>query len=147
MPLSIDIANADEQILACFPVMAELVPHLAEDSFVETIRRFMRRHQYSLAYLSDDGVKAIAGIRIGEWLPTGRYLEIEDFVATQAARSQGYGGALFDWLLDYAARQQCRQVRLTSAVRRTEAHKFYERKGMIHEALTFPSMCLRNDSA
>ena len=137
MPLSIDIASTDEQILACFPVMAELRPHLAQDTFVETIRRLMHHHQYSLACLSDDGVKAIAGIRIGEWLPTGRYLEIEDFVTTEAARSQGYGGAFLDWLLDYAVQQQCQQVRLTSAVGRSRAHKFYKRKGLIHKAHYF----------
>ncbi len=137
MPPSIDIASTDEQILACFPVLAELRPHLVEDDFVDTIRRLMREQHYRLVFLSDDGVKAVAGIRIGEWLPAGKYLEIEDLVITDEARSHGYGGALFDWLLDHAAQHQCHQMRLVSAVRRSEAHRFYKRKGMIHEAHYF----------
>ena len=56
---------------------------------------------------------------------------------TASARSKGYGGELFDWLMAEAARTGCRQVRLVSNVRRVDAHRFYTRKGMAHEAHYF----------
>jgi len=74
---------------------------------------------------------------MGEWLPTGKYLEIEDLVTAEAARSRGYGKALLGWLCDYAARHGCEIVRLTSAVWRVDAHRFYERDGMTRAAYYF----------
>ena len=137
MSQTIAIALTDPEIRACFPIVAELRPHLAEESFVVTVRRLMREQRYLLAYLSDGGLKAVAGIRTGEWLHCGRYLEVEELVTTRAARSRGYGATLFEWLLRYAAEQDCAQVRLVSAVSRSDAHRFYLRRGMSHDAHYF----------
>ena len=137
MSSSIAVARTDEEILACFPVIRELRPHLGEADFLDQVRHLMREHRYLLVYLLDGDVKAVAGIRLGEWLYSGRYLEVEELVTTHTARSLGYGGALFDWVLRHAAEQQCEQVRLLSAVSRSDAHRFYARKGMSHDAHYF----------
>lgn len=133
----IRLATGKNEIESCFPVMSELRPHLSREAFVATIERLMATTSFSLAYLDDDGIKAVAGYRISEWLHGGKYLEIEDLVTASGARSKGYGGALFDWLVSEAARQSCRQIRLLSGVKRTDAHRFYLRKGMAIEAHYF----------
>lgn len=137
MTETIAIAQSDEEIAMCFAVLAELRPHLEEAAFVTTINGLAVRTGFALAYLKDGEVKAVAGYRISEWLHMGKYLEIEDLVTASTARSMGYGGRLFDWLVAEARRQGCRQLRLVSGVRRAEAHKFYARKGMVHEAQYF----------
>ena len=43
----------------------------------------------------------------------------------------------FDWLIAEASKAACRQLRLLSGVKRTDAHRFYLRKGMIIEAHYF----------
>ncbi|HEV7608968.1 MAG TPA: GNAT family N-acetyltransferase [Steroidobacteraceae bacterium] len=134
---NIQTASSAQQIERCFPVLAELRPQLSADSFLATIRHLMETANFALAYLDDGGIKAVAGYRISEWLHAGKYLEIEDLVATSPARSRGYGGALFDWLVTQAAAHDCRQVRLLSGVKRIDAHRFYLRKGMIIEAHYF----------
>ncbi len=130
-------AQSDHDIAVCYPVIAELRPHLQEAEFVSTIRHLALRTGFQLAYLSDGGVMAVAGYPVSEWLHAGKYLEIEDLVTTSAARSNGYGSQLFDWLVAEAQREGCRQLRLLSGVQRTDAHRFYERKGMVHEAKYF----------
>jgi GNAT superfamily N-acetyltransferase len=130
-------AETAEEIAACFAVLSELRPQLSADTFVDTIRHLERTTSFALAYLADDGVKAVAGYRISEWLHAGRYLEIEDLVAASGARSKGYGGALFDWLVAQASQAGCRQLRLLSGVKRHDAHRFYLRKGMAIEAHYF----------
>jgi GNAT superfamily N-acetyltransferase len=130
-------ATTDAQIASCFPVLSELRPHLEMDTFPATIRHLMDTTNFALAYLDDDGIKAVAGYRISEWLHAGKYLEIEDLVAASGARSKGYGGALFDWLVAESSKAGCRQLRLLSGVKRTDAHRFYLRKGMIIEAHYF----------
>ena len=87
--------------------------------------------------LEDGGLRALAGVRTGEWLHAGRYLEVEELVTGEADRSRGYERALLAWLSDHARSQGCRQVRLVSGVRRMDAHRFYEREGMVWEAKYF----------
>lgn len=137
MPASIRSATSPEDIARCYPVLAELRPQLASDEFVATVRRLATHHGFQIAYLFDDGVKAVAGYRIAEWLHAGKYLEIEDFVTTSAGRSKGYGARLFEWLVAEAAREGCRQLRLVSGVKRIDAHRFYLRQGMVHEGNYF----------
>jgi GNAT superfamily N-acetyltransferase len=133
----IQLARSDAEISACYPVMAELRPHLAAAEFLPLVRRLMKTAGFELACLDDQGVKAVAGFRVSEWLHAGRYLEIEDLVTAREARSKGYGGQLFDWLFALAAQRGCRQLRLLSGVKRTDAHRFYLRKGMVIEAHYF----------
>jgi len=137
MTKRIGVAETDAQIDACYPVMRELRPQITRADFLPFVRRLQAGNQFNLAFVDDGGIKAVAGYRVSEWLAGGRYLEIEDLVTADGARSRGYGGELFDWLMAEAARQDCRQVRLVSNVRRVDAHRFYERKGMKHEAHYF----------
>jgi GNAT superfamily N-acetyltransferase len=137
MHIRINIAENDQEILNCYPVMSELRPHIQRDQFLSMVRRLSEIAGYHLAYLQDGEIKAVAGFRISEWLAGGRYLEIEDLVAKSVERSKGYGGELFDWLLEYAKANGCRQVRLVSRVTRVDAHRFYLRKGMNLEAHYF----------
>jgi GNAT superfamily N-acetyltransferase len=134
----IKIAETAEEIRKCFPVMAELRPHFTDENmFVEQVKRQAEKHDFKLVYLEENDVKAVGGIRIGDWLGSGKYLEIEDLVATENDRSKGYGGELFDWIVDYAKRENCDQIKLVSHVKRFAAHKFYLNKGMIIEAHYF----------
>jgi GNAT superfamily N-acetyltransferase len=137
MNSKIIIAQSDQQILDCYPVMAELRPHIQPDEFLPIVKRLKEISGFHLAYLTDSGIKAVAGFRISEWLAGGKYLEIEDLVTKSTDRSRGYGGELFDWLVQHAKENNCQQVRLVSRVSRLDAHRFYLRKGMNLEAHYF----------
>jgi GNAT superfamily N-acetyltransferase len=137
MNRKISLAETDQEILDCYPVMAELREHLKHDEFVATVKRLTEIADYKLAYLDDDGIKAVAGFRISEWLAAGKYLEIDDLVATGSERSKGYGAELFDWLVKYAEHNNCDHVRLVSRVTRLDAHRFYLKKQMTLEAYYF----------
>lgn len=136
-PSRIAVADTDALIDACYPVMAELRPQFTRADFLPFVKRLQATNHFRIAFLDAGGIKAVAGYRVSEWLAGGKYLEIEDLVTAAGARSQGYGGELFDWLVAEAARTGCRQVRLVSNVRRVDAHRFYLRKGMAQEAHYF----------
>jgi GNAT superfamily N-acetyltransferase len=130
MPTTILRATTDQQIGDCFAVMSELRPHLKQSKFVATVRR-MESEGFRLAFLKSEGqVQAVAGYRIIEMLRTGRMLEIDDLVTAAAARSGGFGKALFQWVLDEARSEGCSVVELDSAVHRADAHRFYFREQM-----------------
>jgi GNAT superfamily N-acetyltransferase len=130
----IQLAETDDDVRACHPVMVELRPHLAAvDEFVAQVKRQRAESGYRLVMLRDPdaGVVAVAGIRIAEWLPSGRCLEIEDLVTRDGERSRGHGGVLFDWIVEHARREGCAELKLVSHVSRFAAHKFYLNKGMV----------------
>ncbi|MCO1336782.1 GNAT family N-acetyltransferase [Microbulbifer sp. OS29] len=135
--MNISIADTHEDILGCYEVLSQLRPHIAKDDFLNRILSLADSCGYKLAWLEDNGIKAVVGYRISDWLHTGKYLEIEDLITTSEKRSSGYGGKLFDWILEQAKVQGCNQVHLVSGVRREQAHKFYIEKGMTWEAKYF----------
>ncbi|MBA3786755.1 MAG: GNAT family N-acetyltransferase [Acidobacteria bacterium] len=137
MSSQITLAKEEREILDCYSVMAELRPHIQPDEFLPRVKRLTEIAGYQLVYLTDDGIKAVAGFRISEWLAGGKYLEIEDLVAAGGERSKGYGGELFDWLVNHAKENDCEQLQLVSRVNRFDAHRFYLNKRMIIEAHYF----------
>jgi GNAT superfamily N-acetyltransferase len=142
----VGIAVTREEVTRCFGVLSQLRPHITEAAFTPLIERLAKLTGLELAYVDDNGIQAVAGYRVSEWLAGGRYLEIEDLVTADGARSKGHGGRLFDWLVELAKRRECRQVRLVSNVKRADAHRFYLRKGMAIEAHYF-SMNIAASSA
>jgi GNAT superfamily N-acetyltransferase len=136
--MTISLAIDDETIARCYPVMAELRPHVAADEFVTRVKRQIEQANYNLAYISDNGeVKAVGGFRISECLAWGKFMYVDDLVSKSDERSKGYGGALFDWLVDYARNQNCDQFHLDSGVQRFAAHRFYLTKRMDIQAHHF----------
>jgi len=126
----IRVAETDREIDECFPVMAQLRPHLERSEFVARVRRQMAGG-YRLAYLlEEDTVRAVAGYRILENLAWGRFLYVDDLVTDEAARSQGHGKALLAWLAERARQEGCAQLHLDSGHHRKDAHRFYLREGM-----------------
>ena len=131
MTIDIALARTPDEIAATWPVMRQLRPHLDAEAYIAQVLRQQAERDFVLCRMSIDGkVVAVAGLRFGEWLPNGRYLEVEDFVTSEERRSQGHGSAFFDWIAAYGRKAGVRHLRLTSAVHREAARRFYRRKGM-----------------
>lgn len=127
---NIRIADSDDEIRRCFPVLVQLRPHLELAELVPRIRR-MQREGFVLAFLeADERVSAVAGYRYLDLLFSGRTLYVDDLVTHENVRSRGYGSALLDWLKQEARANGCATLTLDSGVQRTEAHRFYFRERM-----------------
>src|SRR4051812_47303309 len=100
--MHIALAQTDAEIARCFPVMAQLRPHLVEKDFVAQVRS-MRPESFHLAYVEDAGaVCAVAGYRYQHKLFSGKNLYVDDLVTDGAKRSNGHGKALLSWLIAQA---------------------------------------------
>ena len=133
MSENVFLAKSDDEIRSCYPVMAELRPHVQPDEFLSRVKRQQEIAGYELAYLRDetDGeVKSVGGFRISESLAWGKFMYVDDLVSLSDERSKGYGGAVFDWLVEYARQNGCDQFHLDSNVQRFRAHRFYLIKRM-----------------
>lgn len=131
MTARVEFAESDEEIIGCFPVMAELRPHLKEGEFLHRVRRQQSGGGYQLVFLEKEKeVRAVAGFRIYECLAFGKFLYVDDLVTSAGERSRGYGQTLFDWLVGHAEKNGCEEFHLDSAVHRFGAHRFYLRNRM-----------------
>ena len=138
MSIDIALARTPADISATWPVMHQLRPHLDAEAYLAQVLRLQAERDFRLARMTVDGmVVAVAGLRFGEWLHGGRYLEIEDFVTSEDCRSHGYGGQFFDWIAALGREAGCQHLRLLSGVQREAAHRFYRRKGMGIDAYYF----------
>ena len=140
---TIALATTDAEISRCFPVMAQLRPHLSESAFLGRVRRQRETQGYHLAFVELDAiVVAAAGFRILENLAWGRFLYVDDLVTDSARRSAGHASTLFDWLVARALEEKCDALHLDSGVQRFAAHRFYLRHRMDitshHFALVLP---------
>jgi GNAT superfamily N-acetyltransferase len=126
----IALARTETELLRCFPVMRQLRPHLTPEQFLERIRR-QQEAGARLVFLEDAGeVRSLAVYRLAENLAWGRFLYVDDLITAEAARSQGWGRQLLDWLVREARAQGCDQLHLDSGVQRFAAHRFYLRAGL-----------------
>ena len=126
----VTLATTPEQVGRCSSVMRELRPHIKAIDFAARVL-LQQKEGYQLAFLeSDRVVRSVAGFRILNLLFSGRTLYVDDLVTHDSDRSQGFGAALFDWLVDYAKEQGCEHFSLDSGVQRFAAHRFYLKRGM-----------------
>lgn len=126
------VAESEEQIRRCFPVMVQLRPHLSEAGFVAQVETQFQEVGYRLAYIENEegAVAAVAGFILRHQLSAGYVLYVDDLVTDADTRSGGYGAALLAWLEDYACQVGCDVLDLDSGVQRFLAHRFYFREGM-----------------
>lgn len=149
--MEIHTAITDAEINACYPVMRELRPHIAEDKFLSRIRS-QEKTGYRLVFIRiPDGVVTVAGFRIGENLAWGRFLYVDDLVTLPGLRSHGYGAKLLSWLKEHAEKEGRQQLHLDSGIQREGAHRFYERQGMKMASFHFvediaPNKALQRDA-
>lgn len=123
--MKILLAESEADIARCYPVMAELRPHLSAAEFAVQVRR-QQTLGFRLAYLEEAAeVCAVAGFRYLEMLAWGKILYVDDLVAAPARRSRGHGGSLFGWLVEQAKLHDCNELQLDSGVQRFGAHRFY----------------------
>jgi GNAT superfamily N-acetyltransferase len=126
----VEHAENEEDILACYDVMAELRPHVAREQFLATVRA-MQKDGLRLACIRDGGkVVAVAGYRLSTNLFCGRHLYVDDLVTADAERSKGHGKVLLAWLRALAVTEGCEVFHLDSGVQRKRAHQFYLREGL-----------------
>ena len=122
--------RTDEDIIACYDVMAELRPNVAREDFLPVVRA-LQDEGLRLACIREDGrVVAVAGYRISNNLFCGKHLYVDDLVTAETERSKGHGKALLAWLRALAVENDCDVFHLDSGVQRKRAHQFYMREGL-----------------
>lgn len=127
--MEIKKAKAKEDFLSCWEVVHELRPHLNVETYL-TLMLYMIDEGYKLIYIEEDG-KAVSfcGYRHVTMLHRGRGIYIDDLCTLPEARGKGHAGALLNYVLEMAGKEELQTVHLDSGHQRHAAHKLYLDKG------------------
>ncbi|PLT17544.1 MULTISPECIES: GNAT family N-acetyltransferase [Ralstonia] len=125
-------------VRACFAVMHQLRPHLADaDELVARWRRQVEDGYRLIAVWRGGEPVALAGYRLQENLVYGPFLYVDDLVTDNRLRSSGLGNVLMDHLKAEAARMGCTRLVLDTPLSNVLGHRFYYRNGLLAGALRF----------
>jgi GNAT superfamily N-acetyltransferase len=131
-------ADSDGEIAACFPILRQLRPHLANaEELVTRVARQRAAGYRILAAWRDGAPVGVAGYRIEENLIHGRFVYVDDLVTAEAERRRGIGARLLDAVAAEGGRLGCRRLVLDTALDNVLAHRFYYRERMLARALRF----------
>lgn len=130
--------QTEAQLLACYPLMAQLRPHLAGPEELLQRWRQQQAEGYRLWTLLEEGRPvALAGFRVQHNLVHGRFLYLDDLVTEQGLRSQGHGARLLQALRQEASRLGCGKLVLDTPLSNALGQRFYFRNGLLASALRF----------
>src|SRR5262249_9205372 len=125
-------AETAAEVAACFPVMAQLRPHLADaDELVARIARQCEDGYRLLAAWAAGVPVGLAGYRLAENLIHGRFVYVDDLVTTEPQRGTGIGARLLDAVAEYGREQGCARLVLDTALDNVLAHRFYYRQRLL----------------
>ena len=131
-------ADTEAEIASCFPVMAQLRPHLADaEELVARVGRQRAAGYRLLAAWRGDVPVGLAGYRIEENLIHGKFLYVDDLVTAGSERRSGIGARLLDAVAEEGRKLGCARLVLDTALDNVLAHRFYYRQGLLARALRF----------
>lgn len=139
-PIQTEFKHAETraEIIACFEVMLELRPMLANvESFLEKVLRMQKRGYKLLAAIQNGVPVALAGYREEEMLIHGRFFYVDDLITSESKRGQGLGEQLLQFIFDLARAQQLDKVILDTGIGNSLAQRFYFRMGMLASGMHF----------
>lgn len=131
MDLTIKKMFSVEEMLPHYHLIKQLSPALTEEDYAAMLPQMVPNNYYQAAAYDGDTCVAVSGYWICTKLYSGKYIEIDNFVVSEAYRSKRVGKLLLDWILDEGRRNGCKTAMLDAYVENFKAHRFYYREGFI----------------
>ena len=134
-------ADTEDELRACFPLMRQLRPHLADPAdFIARVRRMAAQRYRLLGAWRGDEPLALAGYRLDENLIYGSFLYVDDLVTHESSRGRNLGARLLDALTESAQRAGCAKLVLDTGLSNALAQRFYFRQGLLTSAMRFSKL-------
>ncbi|WP_243387951.1 GNAT family N-acetyltransferase [Bacillus kexueae] len=135
--ISIKELKSNEERQLAYPVMNQLRAHLHEEEYLNLVIEAAEKEGYrQFGLFEGDEIVAVIGFQPMITLYYGKYLWVCDLVTDSKRRSQGYGEILLSHIHELAIADGYEKIALSSGLKRTEAHRFYEEK-MHYEKVSY----------
>jgi ribosomal protein S18 acetylase RimI-like enzyme len=136
--LTLQHAETDADVAACFGIMQQLRPHLRTPEELVARIALQRPQGYRLLAIWDGRQPvALAGYRQLDNTIYGRFLYVDDLVTDADERGHGHGERLIEALREIGRGAACTRLVLDTALPNVFAQRFYFRVGLLPHGLHF----------
>jgi GNAT superfamily N-acetyltransferase len=140
MATAIELRELDGKgdMLQYLSVIQELYPNLSAARYDEMLTEMLPNNSYGqLAAFEGEECLGICGFWVGTKLWCGKYLELDNVVVAEKARSKGIGKLLTEYLEQKAETLGCTIMVLDAYTNNFAAHRFYYNQGFSPKGFHF----------
>lgn len=123
--LTVRELNDKQEMLDQISVIQELYPSLTLEEYGNELDFMLPLNYGQVAVFEDETCVGISGYWLGSKLWCGKYLELDNIIVVEKARSAGVGQLIFDFLQKKASEANCNFMSLDSYTQNFKAHKFF----------------------
>ena len=121
-----------------FSTFSHLRKKITLEEFEELFAYTSKHQNYKLfSFFYKDDCVALIGMRPYCDFVRKKHLYIDDLVVHENYRSKGLGTKLLEWIDVYAAKNNYKQIRLSTGIDNTLANKFYTKNSYKNKAIVF----------
>ncbi|MCG8577088.1 MAG: GNAT family N-acetyltransferase [Flavobacteriales bacterium] len=118
-----------ENILSIVPFLMELNGNISEEILSKRTLEMIEQNYRCLGVYDKGELIGICGMWFMTRHYSGRSIEVDHVMINKSYREKGLGKQLFDWIHDYANKNNVEACELNTYVRNTRSHKFYYNLG------------------
>ncbi|WP_026146801.1 GNAT family N-acetyltransferase [Methylomonas sp. MK1] len=138
MMQSIDKIIENDDIVAVYPLMSILRPHLPDAAaFVAQVQRQAQAGYHLTGFRHNQQWQGLIGFRLGENLLYGKFLYVDDLVVEPPNQNGGIGKSLIEYVRKYALTFDCANLVLDTGLYMPYAQRFYYRQGLLAKGMHF----------
>ena len=119
-----------ENILSIMPLLTQLNQDVEPKVLKERVLEMVTQNYKCVGIYDNENLIGICGLWFMTRHYSGRSIEPDHVMIDQKYQSKGLGKQLFNWIFDYARRNNMEAVELNTYVRNTRSHKFYYNNGV-----------------
>lgn len=120
---------AVEEFPLILPLIEKHNAKIAPEELHRRLQAMIPKGYHCIAAFRGDAVVGVAGYWLLHRFYSGEYMDVDNVVVEETARSGGIGAAMMAWLEAKARELGCNAVMLDSYVTLARAHRFYFRLG------------------
>ena len=117
-----------EEYVEAFHVIKQLRNQLEENDYLILLEKMINEGYQLFGLYFESEIVAVAGGIVLTNFYYGKHIWINDLVTLEQHRSKNYGKRLLGFIEDWAKKENCKVIALSTGLQRHSAHKFYEKK-------------------
>jgi hypothetical protein len=118
-----------ENILTILPLLKILNTSTNDTILKERVLEMTKQHYKCVGVYLKDELIGIAGLWFLTRHYSGKTIEPDHVVISLEHRNKGIGKKLFEWIYNYAKKNDCEASELNTYISNVKSHKFYEEQG------------------
>lgn len=131
MPITLRELTTETDWQTAYPLLRQQNKSLTEEEYRQLLEKMLPAGYRCLGAFSGAALVGVMGFWVGHRFWCKKYMDLDNVVVDEAARSQRIGQKMLAWAQDEAKALGCHIMGLDSYTTAHRAHRFYFREGYV----------------